>query len=399
MKKLLEQHCQCINPPRHPIERISLLILSAMWVVMPYVTFAQPVALRPITDSNQAFEDAVHNSRMALLDLMAREHIPGLTVAVMVEGDLVWSEGFGFADLEQGVPVTSLTKMRIGSVSKPITSIALGLLYEQGKLDLDAPIQRYVPDFPRKKHEISTRQLAGHIAGIRHYRGTEFLSSRHYPTVDSGLKIFEADTLLFEPGEQYSYSSYGWNLISAVIEGASDEDFIDYMEASVFEPLGLYHTHAEYMDKLIYRRSRYYVKNAFGEILNAPYVDNSYKWAGGGFIATAEDVVRFGDGILNGDLLQDDTKAMMFESLKTSDGEETGYGLGWRVWDNETNGRLIGHTGGSVGGTTTFMMHPGENIILCIISNLSGTRYGDTDDSILNHFIRNKQKAKVAAGR
>lgn len=373
----------------------TLVLLLAVMIAMPCIVAAQPVALRPISDTNSAFEDAVQRSRNHLLTLMDNEHIPGLTVAVIVDGELVWSEGLGFADLEQGVPATSLTKMRIGSVAKPITSVGMALLVEQEKLDLDAPVQTYVPTFPTKKYEINTRQLAGHIAGIRHYRGQEFLSSRHYATVAEGLKIFEKDPLLFEPGDKYSYSSYGWNLISAVIEAASGEEFIDYMHREVFEPLGMYHTHAEYMDSLIHRRSRYYVKNDQGRILNAPFVDNSYKWAGGGFISTAEDVVRFGYRLLHGGLLQQNTLSMLFTSLKTNDGKETGYGLGWRVWQDASNNQLIGHTGGSVGGTTSFIMHPKEDIMLCIISNMSSTRYGNADDEILRYFVESKQEATM----
>jgi len=97
-------------------------------------------------------------------------HIPGVQVAVALKGKLVWSEGFGYADAERKKPVTRETQFRIGSVSKPLTATAVALLYEQGKLDLDAPVQRYVPSFPDKGYPITTRLLAGHLAGIRHYK-------------------------------------------------------------------------------------------------------------------------------------------------------------------------------------------------------------------------------------
>src|SRR5881296_3876945 len=163
--------------------------------------------------------------------------IAGLQVAVGVDGKLVWSEGFGYADVACKVPVTAETQFRIGSVSKPLTAAALALLYERGKLDLDAPIQRYVPYFPDKGYPITTRQLAGHLAGIRHYQGDEFVLNRRFASVREGLEIFERDSLLFPPGTRFSYSSYGFNLISAVIEGAAREEFLRYMTRNVFRPL------------------------------------------------------------------------------------------------------------------------------------------------------------------
>src|SRR6266567_6131145 len=136
--------------------------------------------------------------------------IPGVQVAVAVNGKLVWSEGFGYADAAPKRPVTRETQFRIGSVSKPLTATAVALLYEQGKLDLDAPVQRYVPTFPEKGYPITTRQLGGHLAGIRHYQGNEFLLNQPYATVTAGLAVFQNDPLVAPPGTRYSYSTYGF---------------------------------------------------------------------------------------------------------------------------------------------------------------------------------------------
>src|SRR5437016_12489074 len=177
--------------------------------------------------------------------------IPGVQVAVAVNGKLVWSEGFGYADVERNRPVTRETQFRIGSVSKPLTAAAVVLLYEQGKLDLDAPIQRYVPTFPDKGYPISTRQLAGHLAGIRHYKDREFFLNRHFATVRDGLAIFQDDSLLFPPGTRFSYSSYGWNLVSAVVEGAAGEDFLPYISARGLRRLDLAHTAPDRADSVL----------------------------------------------------------------------------------------------------------------------------------------------------
>lgn len=330
---------------------------------------------------------AINKARGLADSLMEAQNIPGLQIAVSVQGEKVWSEAFGYADVEQRVPMWPHTKMRIGSVSKTLTSAAVGKLVEQGNLDLDKPVQAYVPYFPEKRGVITTRLVAGHLAGIRHYRGDEFLSDTFYPTVKEGLAIFKDDTLLFEPGSKYSYSSYGWNLVSAVIEGASGKPFLEYMRREVFDPLEMEHTVAEYMDRIIYHRTSYYVKNRYGMLQNAPYVDNSYKWAGGGFIGTADDLLKFGEAMLGDDYLNKQTIAMLWESMETDAGEKTNYGIGWRSGTDLEGRRWMGHSGGSVGGTTQFIIFPDQKVVVAMISNLSGVNYGGLQVRVAQLFM------------
>lgn len=320
---------------------------------------------------------AVAAARLLLDSLLAAESIPGLSVAVGDGDRVVWSEGFGFADLEHRVPVTPLTKFRVGSVSKPFTAAALGVLIEAGSLDLDAPVQRYVPSFPEKRWTVTTRQLAGHIGGIRHYRGAENLSAARYSSVLEGLAIFQDDSLIAEPGTRYSYSSYAWNLISAVAEGASGEPFLPYMDRAVFEPLGMRRTVADHTDSIIPHRTRFYVQTSDGRVANAPHVDNSYKWAGGGFLSTPEDMMAFAAAHLDGaGFLSDQTLALLFASQQLQSGEETGYGIGWRTAVNEHGEHVVSHTGGSVGGTTVLTLNRSTRRIVAITANLSGTPMG-----------------------
>jgi serine beta-lactamase-like protein LACTB, mitochondrial len=136
---------------------------------------------------------------------------PGLAVAVAADGKLVWSETCGFADRERRIRVGRTTRFRIGSVSKTLTAVTAARLSQQGRLDVDVEIQRYVTDFPRKSRPITPRQLGGHLAGIRHYERAEALSTEHYASLRSSLAIFEDDPLVAEPGQRFFYSSYGFN--------------------------------------------------------------------------------------------------------------------------------------------------------------------------------------------
>ena len=297
--------------------------------------------------------------------------IPGVQVAVAINGTLVWSEGFGYADAARRRPVTRATQFRIGSVSKPLTAATVALLYEQGKLDLDAPVQRYVPTFPDKGYPITTRQLAGHLAGIRHYRDREFFQTRHFATVRDGLAIFQDDSLLFPPGTRFSYSSYGWNLVSAVVEGAAGQDFLSYISARVFRPLGLTHTAPDRSDSLIPERTQFYDPDSNGAYHVAPTVDNSYKWAGGGFVSTAEDLVKFGSALLEPGFLKRETLELLFTSQRTSAGEETGYGIGWFVRTDSSGHHWAFHGGSAVGGTAVFGVDRDAHVVVAVLTNLS----------------------------
>jgi serine beta-lactamase-like protein LACTB len=290
-----------------------------------------------------------------------------LSLAVAVDGKIVYSEGFGLADLEERTPVWPTTKFRIGSVSKPLTAAALVLLVEQGKLDLDAPVQKYVPSFPDKGARITARMLAGHLGGIRHYKDQEFLISRHYDNVLAGLQIFADDPLVAAPGTQFNYSSYGYNLLSAVIEAAAGQDFLSYMRQQVFEPLGLRGTVADQPSEIIAQRARFYTREKDKPLRNAPFVDNSYKWAGGGFLSNAEDLVRFGSALLQPGFLKPESLRLLFTSQKTSKGEETGYGMGWGIHDSKSGLRVYEHSGGSAGGSSQLILYPDTQVVVAMI--------------------------------
>ena len=330
---------------------------------------AQPMPAAAAPATRYDYGAAVDSARRVARAILEDNQLPGLSLAIGVDSRIVHSEGFGFANLENRVPVSPSTRMRIGSISKPVTAAAMAQLVDRGRLDLDAEIQQYVPDFPAKRWPITVRQVAGHIAGIRHYRADENLSARRYATVTDGLAIFADDSLLFEPETDYSYSSYGWNLLSAVVEGAAGVPFLEFMRREVFEPLGLRSIVAEHTDSILEWRSDFYERGDDGRLLRAPYVDNSYKWAGGGFISNTEDLVRFAFAHLDGEFLKPETVAELWTDQRTRSGEETNYGIGWRSERDEAGRHIVSHTGGSVGGRAVLIIYPAERVVVAMASN------------------------------
>jgi CubicO group peptidase (beta-lactamase class C family) len=316
-----------------------------------------------------ALSNAVEYAR-AIVQREFAPKVPGVSVAVAVDGRIVWSEGFGFGDLAAKKPVTPATRFRIGSVSKSLTSAGLALLVERGQLDLDAPVQQYVPDFPVKERPITTRLLGGHLAGIRHYRdGSEMLLDQPFTNSHAALALFQNDPLVATPGMKFSYSTYGWTLIGAVMEAAAHEDFCRYMDENVIQPLGMTHTRPNRKGIFDPDCTLFYESDAEGKFVVAPTVDNSYKWAGGGYLSTPEDLVRFGSALLAPGFLKADSLALLFTPQKTSDGKPTDYGIGWVIYKDAQGHRVLLHTGGSIGGTSVLLLHPETKTVFALACN------------------------------
>jgi CubicO group peptidase (beta-lactamase class C family) len=165
---------------------------------------------------------------------------------------------------------------------------------DNGLLDLDESIYSYVPDFPRKEYDFTVRQVGGHIAGIRHYNGSEFILNKKMSIVE-GLDIFKTSPLKFKPGTDYSYSTYGWNLLSVVVQNASKTAFNKYMNDNVFTPLNMANTTLDLSDQDMPNRTLFYNKTNAGDITLGPEVSNEFKAAGGGFVSTSEDLIKFGN--------------------------------------------------------------------------------------------------------
>lgn len=322
---------------------------------------AQPVAAQPALSGEL---------ERLLSQAQAEERIPAVSVAVADRFRFVWSGAFGLADIENNVRATTGTVFRLGSISKPITAVAAMQLAEQGKLDLDAPVQKYVPSFPQKPWPITSRHLLAHLSGIRHYRGPEeLLSTRHYFDLLEPLRIFADDPLEFEPGTKFRYTTYGYNLLGAVIESASGMRFMDYLRRHVFEPAGAERIQADDVHRIIPNRARGYRRTAAGTIENCALADTSNKIPGGGMVATAEDLIRFSLALLEGRLVKKQTLEEMFKSQRTRDGKPTGYGLGWYV--SSRGGRTwVEHSGSQPGAATHLLVLPERGLVVAVLTNL-----------------------------
>jgi CubicO group peptidase (beta-lactamase class C family) len=336
-----------------------------------------PSAVRSAPPAKLA--DAVERARRIAREAVAGQNLPGLSVAVGRGGEIVWAEGFGWADLEDRVPVTPDTRFRIGTASTVLTSAAAGLLVEQGRLKLDEPIQTYVPEFPRKPWPVTLRQVMAHTAGLGSDGGDESpLYGQHCERPVDALPAFADDRLRFEPGTRYRYSIYDWILVSAAIERAAGQPFFTVMRTQVFEPLGMRDTKPDSATSAITNRTTPYFPRYAADPRYGPDVtrdlDLSCYAGSSAFLSTPSDLVRFGLAITGGTLLQPATVQLLQTSQRVPSGD-TGYGLGWDLESVTLSGApapMAGHDGSILGGpVASLMTFRDRGLVVAVVSNTS----------------------------
>ena len=368
-----------------------LAAFGGLWIYMSATPplHPEPQEVPSVTQSAPSSEwaAAVEQARQIVRAALAEQSLPGVSVAVGVGDDIVWAEAFGWADLEKRVPVAPDTVFQIGTASTALTSAAVGLLLEDGRLKLDDVIQTYVPAFEKKQWPVTVRQLMGHTAGMANDGGDEgpLLDERCDRPVDAlqFLSGYERE-LLFEPGTRYAFSSYGWILVSAAVEAAAEERLLTFMEKHIFEPLGMDDTVPDSAIEPIPNRAtpyfpRFAADPRYGLHLMRPLNYSCY--AGSSvFLSTPSDLVRFGIAVNSGKLLKPATVQLLQTPQRLPSGEETGYGLGWDLEAVELAGaqtRWVGHDGTVLGGmVASLMTFPERRIVVSVISNIS---YSDTE--------------------
>ncbi len=341
-----------------------LFFLFATTRVALFQAAAQEDRLARFAAAIKAFEAFVSEQ-------MFFDRMPGLSVG-FIKDDFTWTRGFGYADLENKVPAKAESSYRLASITKTITAIAVLQLAEEGKIDLDAEIQAYVPYFPRKKWPVTVRQLLGHIGGISHYRDYAIEGRIKEPkNTREALAIFQNFDLVAEPSTRYNYSSYGFNLLGAAVEGASAIPYGEYITKRIFEPLGMASSRLDNPRDLIPDRVRGY-QVVKGGLKNSEFVDVSSRFASGGLRSSVVDLLKYARGIINGELLSEPARKKMFSSMALRNGLFTWYGMGWDVepWDGYF---AAGHGGSQQETRTHLLIFPADRFAVAIASNLEAS--------------------------
>lgn len=378
---------------RHAIRFLLTMALLLGPNLVFYGRWAYPDQILPTVTAARVDQWVAPGVSKTLVDnLMAdvrgsreREGLPSVSAAIAFDGQLQWAGASGFAEIETDTAATVRSRYRTGSVAKPITAVALVRLAEAGEVAMDAPISQYVPGLPTAMQPLTARLLASHRAGIRHYAlpawwmgWHENYSTRHFATVAEGLTLFIDDPLRSQPGTEFKYSTFGYSLLSRLMEGATDLPFPQVLAETVFAPAGMLDTAVDAPGHMPNRVAFYQAKD--GRYTRSHPIDSSYKIAGGGLVSTPSDLARLGALLLGEGFVSTQAKTMLWTPLALADGRMNpeNYAIGWRV---DTSTRLLGearptrllHHGGAQQGAAAFiMLLPEHNIAVAAMSN-SGT--------------------------
>lgn len=316
-----------------------------------------------------------------------RDPMPALSVAAYRGSVLAFARAYGEVDLELGVIATTSHRFRVGSGAKPVTATLAAIMADEGVVDLDAGIGRYMPALPLAHHSTTLRQLLTHRGGIRHYSARDSDRAAAGGTIDRRtyfnnadiLAVFVDDPLVAPPGTKVMYSTFGYTLASLVLEQAAGIPFLELLERRIAAPLGLESLGADAPRCLIPGRVRGYgpasqvreIPPVDGVWANAPTNNPAYKWAGGGLVMTASDFARFGAAHLAPGVLSRRVLDTLF-AVQVPDSSPP-LGLGWRI-DRDSKGRLRWHhAGGQEGARSSLVVYPEERLSIAFASNATGT--------------------------
>jgi CubicO group peptidase (beta-lactamase class C family) len=308
----------------------------------------------------------------------------GQQTAIVLRGELVFSDDWGLANLEHESPVTAESRFFIASVTKAFTGVALLRLWEDGKVDLDAPIQRYLPDFPPPASgSVTPRLLAAHLGGIRHYGESERdagFFARHYDDVRDALALFEEDPYASPPGTEFRYSSYGYDLLAAVIQSASGMPFQEYVRREVLLPLELDRTAFDDVRLVVPHRAQgytfwypWFTFTQHDTLLRAPDFDYSYNAGGGNMLSTAVELARFGSAVARAGFLSDRSLELT-QAPVAADSIASPWSIGWRV-ETTPAGRLhLRSEGSDPGFQASIDVYPESAVAIATVINAWGIR-------------------------
>jgi len=311
-----------------------------------------------------------------LTEYVTNKNVPSISAGVYKDGKITWLGVKGSVDLEDKDPAMISSVYRIASITKPITAVAIMQLYEKGLIDLDKEIQAYVPYFPSKKWKITVRNLLNHTSGIRGYKDDEFHNKKFFAATTEAIKVFAYDSLNFEPGTKYEYTSLGYSLLAAVVENMAKMTFENYLIKNIFTPAGMKNTMVDRQKEVVPNRVKGYEKDFERKFVNAPLADLSIKVAGGGLISNSEDLLLFSKALLQGKLIKPATFNLMCTQSKLNNGSKLYYGLGFALSFENDSLKSISHTGGGTGFSTMLLIYPKLNLATIHLINISDRNLG-----------------------
>ncbi len=315
-------------------------------------------------------QDKPQNEPVARMEQIIQSYVPTKqfmgTVLVSRNGKILLDKGYGFANLEWQIPNTPTTKFRLGSITKQFTAASILLLEERGKLKVEDPVKKYMPDAPAAWDKVTIFHLLTHTSGIPSFTSFPDLESKQMQAMTPQQLVdwFKDKPLEFEPGSKWNYSNSGYVLLGYLIEKISGLSYADFVQQNIFTPLGMKDSGYDSNSALIAHRAACYSRGKDGPE-NAGFVNMTVPLSAGGLYSTTEDLLRWEEGLFGGKVLKPESLAKMTTPFK----DDYAFGLGVSTKNGH---KMIAHNGGIQGFNTSLIYYPDDKLVVAVLANLNG---------------------------
>lgn len=332
-------------------------------------------AVANICDAQSLSKSEILRVNRAIIAVGQEQEAIGAAIGVLRGGRIAYVQAYGYSDREKMVEASTETIFNWASNSKPVMAILALKLVDQGKLDLDADVRTYVPEFPEKDGIITTRHLLCHQSGIVHYNNGSVIGISLNPHRDRELvsplraiKQFDRSPLLFAPGSKVSYSSYAYVLLSAVVERAGGRDLQSQLESEIIKPLKLTSLTLDYPEIQDSWATGYRRDKKSKKVQRTGEYPHYWKYGAGAYKSNIQDFARWSQALLNGELLSPDTQRLMYTQQQLSDGTKTERGLGITV-ELQNRSWKLSHNGQQDEARTRLVLYPDAKHGVVVMSN------------------------------
>ncbi len=321
--------------------------------------------------NNAAQSQSLTEKIDALIAQQYKPDEPGIVVRVQKDGKTLFEKAYGMADLELGVKLQPDHILRLGSITKQFTAVAVLMLVQEGKVSLSDDLTKYLSDYPTGGRKITVTQLLNHTSGIKSYTDMDDFTEiwRKDMTLTELIDHFKNEPFDFEPGEKWEYNNSAYIIAGAVIEKASGMSYADFIEKRIFQPLGMTDSYYDVSDRVIPRRIRGYGRGeAEGTFSNAPYLSMTLPYAAGSLMSTVADMGKWDEALYTEKLVKKDLLKLAWTPTKLNNGSMTHYGYGWGL--NQMDGhQFVYHSGGINGFVTNGIRVPDAHLYVISLSN------------------------------
>lgn len=340
----------------------------------------------------KSYIEEIKAARKAVSVFVASNFIPGASVTVIKDNEIIYSDAFGYASKDLMVPAKRATKFRIGSLSQLFTNVLYHKLVEEGTLHPDSSIQHYYPDFPEKEHPLTLKHLVQHTSGIRLLSPQEETGLYLNHSLEKGLELFKHEDLAATPGLYQYESQFNYNLLGVVMEKASKKSFRHLLKEMVTDTLHLDNTVLDNPLQIIENRSNFFDHNYLAQIINSTTIDLRYRAPADGMLSTAEDLAKLGLTIMDSDFLSVETQNTLFEPELLFNNIPSQMSNGWMLLTDRDGRTVYGKSGSVQGGGGALILYPSENLVISYVCNLTTPMDNTPIFKIAEHFLPLKEK-------